>query len=35
MPVYKLSVELSKLELKGFVKKFPGKFYKLNIEKFN
>ena len=35
MPIYKLSVELSKMELKGFINKFPGKFYKLNIEKFN
>ena len=35
MPIYKLSVELSKMELEGFINKFPGKFYKLNIEKFN
>ena len=35
MPIYKLSVELSKMELKGFINKFPGKFYKLNIEKFD
>ncbi len=35
MPIYKLSVELSKMELKGFINKFPGKFYKLNAEKFD
>lgn len=35
MPIYKLSVELSKMELKGFINKFPGKFYKLNTEKFD
>ena len=35
MPIYKLLVELSKMELKGFINKFPGKFYKLNAEKFD
>lgn len=31
MPISKLSVELSKMELKGIVTKFPGKFYKCNL----
>ena len=35
MPIHKLSVELSKMELKGFINKLPGKFYKLNTEKFD
>ena len=34
LPIYKLSIVLSKMELKNLVIQLPGKFYKSNVEKF-